>query len=81
MATIVKMIKGRRRYILLGSGFGAYQSKKPHIFFGNWAAETSEGQYAMVCICDERGRIGWIESSKVAVESIDGVPVAEALGG
>jgi hypothetical protein len=80
MATIVKEIATGRRYILLGSGYGAYQSKKPHVLFGDWVAETDEGQFDMVCVCDETGKIGWIKSSYVTVESVDGLPVAQAFG-
>ena len=72
MATIVKNIRNNKRYILLGSGFGAYQSKKPNWFFGDLMADTDEGQYAMVCVSDAAGKIGWLESSTVVVESVDG---------
>jgi hypothetical protein len=78
MATIVRSKKNNDRFVLLGSGFGAYQSKKPHVFFGNWIADTDEGQYAMVCVCNAEGQIGWLDSSAVVVESVDGRAV-EAL--
>ena len=79
MAIIVRSISKNKRFALMGSGFGAYQSKKPHFFFGDWVAETSEGQYAMVCVCDTEGRVGWLESSDVVVESIDGQRPEELL--
>ena len=75
MATIVMHKDSGEKYALLGSGFGAYQSKKPNWLFGDLMADTSEGQYAMVCVCNSFGRVGWIESSKVIVESIDGQDV------
>jgi hypothetical protein len=75
MATIVKHTKSGEKYVLLGSGFGAYQSKKPNWFFGDLMADTAEGQYAMVCVCDSGGQIGWLESSQVVVESVDGQAV------
>ena len=81
MATIVKHVKTGQRYLLLGSGFGAYQSKKPNWFWGDLMADLEEGQYAMVCVCDQAGRIGWLESSQVAVESVDGMAVSEAFQG
>ena len=72
MATIVERKTNGKRYILLGSGFGAYQSKKPNWFFGDYVADTDEGQYAMVCVCNAEGRVGWFESSEVEVVSVDG---------
>ncbi len=81
MATIVKHQRTGAKYILLGSGFGAYQSKKPNWFFGDMMADTSEGQYAMVCVCDKDGMIGWLESSQVVVESVDEKSVRDAFVG
>ena len=79
MATIVRHKESGERFVLLGSGFGAYQSKKPNWFFGDLIADTDEGQHAMVCVCDSMGEIGWIESSAVVVESVDGQAVGSVL--
>ena len=79
MATIVTHSQTGSKYILLGSGFGAFQSKKPNWFLGDLMADTTEGQYAMVCVCDKDGKIGWLESSEVVVESVDGQDVKVAL--
>ena len=75
MATIVKHTETGDKYVLLGSGFGAYQSKKPNWLFGDLMADTAEGQYAMICVCNPEGRIGWLESSKVIVDTVDGQAV------
>jgi len=75
MATIVKHTESGEKYVLLGSGFGAYQSKKPNWFFGDLMADTDEGQYAMVCVSNSEGKIGWLESSRVIVDSVDGQAV------
>lgn len=79
MATIVRHTETGKRYVLLGSGFGAFQSKKPSWFLGNLVADTDEGQYALVCVCSSQGAIGWLESSEVTVESVDGQSVCEIL--
>lgn len=75
MATVVKHTDSRNKYILLGSGFGAYQSNKPNLLFGEYMFDIDEGQYAMVCVCDSEGKVGWIESSNVVVETVDGQAV------
>lgn len=79
MATIVKCLKEGREYVLLGSGFGAYQSKKPNWFFGDLLADTTEGQYALVCVCDSDGQVGWLESANVRVVSVDGQRIDELI--
>ena len=75
MATVVKHTDSGNKYILLGSGFGAYQSNKPNSIFSNYMFDIDEGQYAMVCVCDSEGKVGWIESSNVVVETVDGQAV------
>lgn len=79
MATIVEDIESGKNYVLLGSGFGAFQSKKPNWFMGDLMADMEEGQYAMVCISDSEGNIGWIESSQVRVKSVDGQPIQSCI--
>jgi len=79
MATVVRSKTDNREYVLLGTGFGAYQSKKPNWFFGDLMADTAEGEFAMVCVCDSRGTVGWLESEDVQVVSVDGQPVANII--
>ena len=79
MATIVRHRKTGTKFVLLGSGFGAFQSKKPNWLFGDLMADTEEGQYAMVCVCDANGKVSWVESSEVVVESVNGEPVQALL--
>lgn len=77
MATIVKNKATGKRYCLLGTGFGVYQSSKPNAFLGNWMADVDEGEYAMVCVCDSTGDIFWIAAEAVAVVSVDGQNIEE----
>jgi hypothetical protein len=79
MATIVQHRETGINYVLLGSGFGAYQSKKPNWLFGDMVADVDQGQHAMICVCDKAGQIGWLESSSVLVVGIDGHPVSNFL--
>ncbi|MGA1822437.1 MAG: hypothetical protein ACMUIG_07915 [Thermoplasmatota archaeon] len=79
MATVVVYKETGEEYILLGTGFGSYQSKKANWFFGDLIAEVDEGTNPMVCVCDKNGKVGWLESHKVTVVSIDGRKVNELL--
>lgn len=79
MATIISHKKTGQRYVLLGTGFGAFQSKKPNWFFGDLMSDTEEGQYAMLCVCTPNGEIGWIQSADAEVVSVDGQSLAQAF--
>jgi len=81
MATIVIHYATNQKFVLVGAGFGAFQSKKPNWLMGNLMSDTSEGQYAMSCVCDQHGDIGWVESSQLTVVSVDGVSPSELLNG
>lgn len=79
MAIIVRHKATQKDYILLGGGFGYYQSKRPSPVFGNLIAQTDEGEYPMVCLCNPRGHIGWFYSDEVLVISVDGYPVSDII--
>lgn len=79
MATVVKHIPTNVKYILLGTGFGAFQSKKPNWIMGNLMSDTSEGQFAMACVCDSHGEMHWVDSTHLVVESVDGQTVGDLL--
>ena len=77
MATIVKHKETGKRYCLLGTGFGVFQSSKPNIFLGNLMADVEEGEYALICVCNSKGEIFWLEATQVTVVSIAGQNIQE----
>lgn len=79
MATIVVHDPTNRKYVLIGAGFGAFQSKKPNWLLGDLMADTTEGQHAMACVCDERGNLRWVESSHLTIVSVDGASPRDLL--
>lgn len=72
MATIVKRVRTGARYVLVGAGFGAFESKKPNWLLGDLVADTSQGKYTMAAVCDKSGQIYWIKTDELEVESVDG---------
>ncbi len=42
-------------------------------------ADTTEGQLAMTCVCNESGDLRWVESAQLTVISVDGVSPTELL--
>ena len=79
MATIVQHTETNEQYVLLGSGFGMFQSKKPNWLLGNLAADVDGAECALVCVSNGSGLIGWLDSKEVNVISVDGTPVGEIL--
>ncbi len=79
MAVIVRNRKTRARYVLIGTGFGAFRATAPHWFMGNMSPETKEGELALVAVCDLDGRVGWLDSDDIEVISVDGKSPGELL--
>ena len=72
MATIVQSKRNGKKYVLLGTGFGAYKATRPGVFFGNLAPEEEQGQITMVAVCDRDGQIRWTHSDDLTVVEVDG---------
>lgn len=72
MATIVQYKRDGKKYILLGTGFGAYKSTRPGVFFGNLLPNEEQGQITMVAVCDHAGNIQWTHSDELTVVEVDG---------
>ncbi len=79
MATIVRHKATDATYILVGTGFGAYQSARPGRFLGDLMPTEDSGQIEMVAVCDENGRLFWARSEDVYVVEIDGKRPSELL--
>ena len=79
MAVIVKHIESGEKYILLGTGFGAYKATRPSLFFGNWSPTEETGQVTMVAVSNVQGQIGWVHSDELEVVAVDGKSPSELL--
>ena len=79
MAVIVKHIESGEKYVLLGTGFGAFKATRPSLFFGNLAPAEETGQVTMVAVCNGEGRIGWVHSDELQVVEVDGKSPAELV--
>ena len=81
MATIVKSKADGEKYVLLGTGFGAYKATRPGVFFGNLLPAEHEGQITMVAVSDGQGTIRWTPSDELEVIEVDGKSPTEILAG
>ena len=78
MATVVQHKNGAK-FVLLGTGYGAFRATRPSLFFGNWVPTEDEGQISVVAVCDESGRIAWADSDDLTVISVDDRTPSEVL--
>lgn len=77
MATIVQNTDNGSKYFLIGTGLGLYKATMPSFFGGNLFPKEEEGVVKSVVVCDSTGRIFFLESNKLKVIEIDGVPINE----
>ncbi len=79
MATVVKYLPNETHYILLGAGFGAYQSSEPDKLLGDLARKRNSGQIHSALICNAAGETTWVKSEDLVVISVDGQPPEDIL--
>ena len=79
MAIIVEHREDGQRFVLVGTGFGAFLATRPSWFLGNLSPEEESGEVSVVAICEAQGDIGWFDSQKLRGVSIDGEPPSSVL--
>lgn len=79
MAIIVKKRDNDKKYILIGTGFGAYKSPKTPVFIGNRIPVQDIKKAAMIAACNEFGEIVWLPSEDLEVVEVDGNKPEELL--
>jgi len=81
MAVVVRHKDSGDRYIVIGSGFGAFKASRPGVFFGNWNPVEESGEIPVVLVCNASGETAWIKSAMLEVVSVDGLSPGQVLGG
>jgi len=80
MAIIVRSKETRRKYVLLGTGYGAFRSTRHGRMWAGQTSATEADQHEMIAVCDPDGRIFWLPSAHVEVLTVDGEKPSELLG-
>ena len=80
MATIVFHQQTGKRFLLVGTGYGAFKSSRPSFFGGSLFPHEEEGQIPLAAICGSDGRIEWVYTNELVVVEIDGRRVQEIPG-
>ena len=71
MSIIVKQIATNEKFILIGTGFAAYKTSKSSTFIANRVPKSDEGEFQMVAVCDETGKISWMKTEEIKVVKIN----------
>lgn len=71
MPTYVEHKKTGDFFILIGSGYAAFQSDESGL------NSNKQGTFQMVSLCDKNGNLGWISSDKIRVINVDGIDLSE----
>jgi hypothetical protein len=79
MAIIVRNSWSNEEDLLIGAGYGAFQSSQPSSSLLLGTTATQAGHVDMVAVCDRAGAIQWFRSHDVTVISVDGRPPSEWL--
>lgn len=77
MAIIVEAKTTRKRFFLLGAGFGMYKSTRPSFFGGTLFPNEEEGVSQTIAVCDDKGSIFFYKKEEIRILEIDGVPVKD----
>lgn len=77
MAVIVLHKNTNKKYIVLGTGFGAYKAITPSFFGGNLFPHEEEGTIQTAAVCNSKGEIIWFNSDDLQVIEIDGVEISQ----
>jgi hypothetical protein len=87
LATIVLHRPTKKRYLVIGSGFGAQQPRRS-VAFGMLGPEEKiedlvlvpvGGTQGIIAVCGDNGEIGWLPSDELRVIEIDGKPPEQWL--
>ncbi|MEF3313488.1 hypothetical protein PV433_31855 [Paenibacillus sp. GYB004] len=74
MATIVVHKRSGIRYVLIGTGYGAYKSQLPSVFGGSVFPREETGEIPLAAVSDKAGNIEWILTDELVVAEVDGQP-------
>ena len=80
MRIIVAHRETGARGLLIGTGFGAYQSERGSAFLAELNPVTKTGQYKTICITNPGGDFVWVNSADYRIVEINGESPGEYFG-
>jgi rubrerythrin len=79
MAIVVLHIKDKKKYVLIGTGFGAYKSTRPSVLGGSLFPHEDMGEIPVAAVTDSKGKIHWFLTEDLQIIEIDGENPTEIL--
>ncbi|MDP5273874.1 hypothetical protein [Chengkuizengella axinellae] len=77
MATVVLHKPSGKRYILLGTGFGAYKASRPGFLGGDLFPHEEQDEIPVASVSDEFGNIQWVYTDELIVVEVDGKSIGD----
>lgn len=81
MAIIAKLKASETRVIVIGTGYGAFESARASRIFGDLLPSYHCGRLGMVAVATKNGEVAWCPSHEIEIVEIDGVAVDRLLQG
>jgi hypothetical protein len=81
MVTIVKHEPTGKKYVLIGTGYGAYKTGKPPVFVANRLPVEDSGTIKMASVSNEKGEIFWLPTDELIIVEINGMSPEQILTG
>ncbi|WP_202081188.1 hypothetical protein [Caldalkalibacillus salinus] len=72
MAIVVLHAKDKKKYVLIGTGFGAHKSTRPSVLGGSLFPHEDMGEIPVAAVTDSKGKIHWFLTEDLQVIKIDG---------
>jgi len=79
MTTIVRYAENGGLYVLVGAGYGMFESQRPNVLWGHMKSHKRSGELPVALVSDHEGKLGWIPIDELTVVSVDGRSPKEAL--
>src|SRR5690606_24414019 len=79
MAIIVLHKPSEIRYVLVGTGYGAYHSTNSGFLGGDLFRNEQFGEMQLAALCDSSGCISWLPTEELQVLEVDGYRVDRLL--
>ncbi len=71
MATVVMHKETGKHYILIGVSYSYFKDSRPGILGGNLFPYEEEGEFDVVAVCGDKGKIEWIQTKELSVIEVD----------
>lgn len=79
MATIVVHKQSGRKYVLIGTGYGAYKAMMPSMLGGTLFPHEEAKEIPVAAVSDRNGNILWLSTEELVVTEVDGTNISDLL--